>query len=342
MIMLQFTIDPDALVDVIHRDDWGAFVKRLDRFWRSQGVLVVPSNFKESLDQSQLSTERRKEWITILSQNSYRKNPMSKPLFGNKLTSWQDLQGFDDLIDVAAVNESSLLGLGLASMDTHCGHDKSGMTTVEVTRGIHLSITCKVLAAEDLGTQAIPPEEPPDEIWENRLKRHAIYSNSVAVIDAYAIGNMDGLLFLIEKLVTDGWRNPKLYQTVDVYSAYSTFSGRGPDAPPSIRRRLKTEAQRLTSLLGSNFPKVSIRVNLLHSKDIRDVTHDRWIRYNENIIELGDGLRVLQASNRGALNFTLKRNDSERKKQEGWLSSLCRNQKDDDTSFLQVYSHPPK
>ena len=341
-MILQFAIEPEVLKDVADRGTWASFVDGLEQFWPSHGVLVMPSDFDKTFNQSGLDSHRLSEWKKLVTHEAHRKSYSPKEFVGfdwATVESWKDLKPCDNKIDLALLQDVRAAVFGLIEDDVPCLHDPRQEVLVEIARGHHLSSTCRVQDLRELATKVVGPIGNPDQIWEQRLRKHAMHSTSVAVVDKFAIENRQGLHLLLEKLVTDGWQSGAKTQTVDVYSSYKQFHGQGPGSPSSIRSELEAEAVRISNKLNSQVLNVQVNVNLLHQAD---VPHDRWIRFDKNIIELGKGLEILEANRKQAFSFQLKREDAEREKQESYLRSLCKNKRDSGPPYLCVSAYPPR
>ena len=249
-------------------------------------------------------------------RDTYRKSLLTKNFTGvdwAKVLTWDSLEEYKWQFDLALLQETRAACFNLLDEDDHCKHDPQDKIPIEIARGHHILFTCKVMEIEDLAKKSVPKEEQPEQVWEKRLRKHAMHSTSVAVVDKFAIDDWQGLRFFLQKLVTDGWQSDKTLQTVDIYSTYTTFNGKGAGSPAAIKSELKAEATQLTKELGAGIPNVRINVNLLHRDN---VPHDRWLRFGENIIELGKGLATLESDRKEGLSFQLKGRDLGREDEE--------------------------
>ena len=341
-MILQFIIEPESLKDVSDRGDWRMFIDSLERLWPSHGVLIMTPDFDESLKQSGLEDHRVSEWKLFIMREAHRKRFVTRGFDGvnwNTLQTWDDLKAYNGHFDLALFQEVRAALFGLLDDDVPCLHDPRSEAQIEIARARHVLFTCQVKEAESMAKRSVTPTQTPDEVWEQRFRKHAIHSTSIAVVDKFAINDWRGLRCFLEKLVTDGWQSDKTMQTVDIYCAYQHFSGQGPGRPRFIRANLQAEATRLSTELGSQLPKVQIKFHLLHPGNL---PHDRWIRFDNNIVELGNGLETLDPNRNQVFSFQLKEKDQERHGQERKIKSFCRSQKDGDDIFLSVFSHPPR
>ena len=118
----------------------------------------------------------------------------------------------------------------------------------------------------------------------------------------YAARRSEGLQFFLEKLVTDGRQPGETLQAVHIYSSYRAFSGTGDGTAASIRKELREGVTRMIAGIGSVVPNLEIQVHLFHEADL---PNDRWLRVDDNIIELGHGLEILEPTRSQAFSFKL-------------------------------------
>ena len=339
-MILQFIVEPELLKDVADRGNWTTFVDSLERFWPSHGVLIMPPDFENTFNQSGLDSHRLSEWKKFVTHDAHRKSHLTTEFAGftwARLESWDDLDRYDSHIDLALLQDVRAALFGLVEDDIPCVHDPRQKVPIDIARGHHVLSACKVREVEDRAMKAVTPFESPEQVWQERFRRHAKHSTSVAVVDKFAIEDWTGLRLFLEKLVTDGWQSEVKTQTVDVYTTYQHFNGQGQGNPSSIKSKIEAEAARLSNELNFQVPNVRINVNLLHPAD---VPHDRWIRFDKNILELGKGLATLEANRNQAFSFQLKKEDIGRQQQEMRLKSLCRNERASGPTFLNVSSYP--
>ena len=187
--------------------------------------------------------------------------------------------------------------------------------------------TCQSLKMQDLGRNAVTPTESASQVWEERLRNHAKHSTSVLLVDIYAADRWEGLQLFLEKLITDGHQPDEGLQTTHIYSRYRAFTGTGPGSAAYIKRQLNEEAKRLSTSLGSALPNLEIQVHLFHGDNL---PNDRWLRFDDNIVDLGHGLEVLESKRTQAYSFHLSARDNGRQLQEMALQSICKRHRDDE------------
>lgn len=327
-MLLQFVIEPAALGELVHRGNWGTFLASLESFWHSHGVLVMPDDFDEHLDRSGLDRYRISQWRTFIKDGPKRVLPKNDHgVDWVEAVSWDDLKEHIGEFELALLQQTHAGRFGLVDENEHCTHDPSGHVPIEITRGEHILFTCQSKKMQNLGRSAVAPEETPQQVWAERLRSHVKHSTSVLLVDIYAALRWEGLQLFLEKLVFDGRQPGQQLQSVHVYSAYRNFRGTGPESAAGIKAELRNEAKRLGAGLGSTVPSLDVQIHLFHQDDL---PNDRWLRLDDNIIDLGHGLEVLESNRSQAFGFHLSVDDYGRQRQETGLQSFCRNHRDDE------------
>ena len=188
--------------------------------------------------------------------------------------------------------------------------------------------TCQARKVRDLGSKAVTQEETPIQVWEERLRNHLRHSTNIFLVDIYAARSWSGLRFFLEKLVTDGRQPGDSLQTVHIYSSYKVFDGSGYQSAASVKQQLREGVSLLSTGFGPLVPNLKVQVHLFHENNL---PNDRWFRFDDNIIELGHGLEILEPNRSQAFSFKLSGGDPGRLRQESSLKLLCSNHGDDDS-----------
>ena len=338
-MILRFVIEPEMFKDLENRGDWPVFLQALDRFWRPHGVWIIPNNFDQELAASGLAGGRISEWKRFVTHEGFRKQPFrNKPGDFNwaSVQAWADLSVHTTAFDLALLQEARAAVLDLVDDSEFCKHDPAGHVPIEIARGRHVLFTCKVEEINDLAKNAVPLTDTPDQIWETRFRTHVRCSSSVMIVDKYAArkNNRRSFVFVLNKLMTDGWQDTTRTQTVNIYSTYSWRAGRPLQDPAVIKSDITQWANAFTASLNAPLPNVQINIHLLAEPDVK---HDRWIRAGKNIIELGKGLAVFEHNRQESLGFLLKPEDKERDRAESSLASICKSQTQGGGKFVNVF-----
>ncbi len=327
-MLLRFVIEPSTFEDLVLRGDWGTFLGGLESFWPNHGMFVMPEDFDDILDQSSLDRHSIGQWRTFLMAGAKRTLLQKNGgIDWSGIQSWDDLKGVNGQFEIAILQRASTARFRSSADSEYCAHDPADQVTIEISRGDHLLFTCQSRKVQELGSKAVTQEETPSQVWEERLRNHIRHSTSILLVDIYAARRSEGLQFFLEKLVTDGRQPGETLQAVHIYSSYRAFSGTGDGTAASIRKELREGVTRMIAGIGSVVPNLEIQVHLFHEADL---PNDRWLRVDDNIIELGHGLEILEPTRSQAFSFKLAGGDSGRQRQESQLKLLCKNHRDDD------------
>ena len=344
-MLLRFVIEPSTLEDLVLTGGWDTFLGSLQWFWPTHGVLVMPEDFDDVLDRSGLDSHSISQWRTFCMGGAKRTLVQNNSgIDWSEIASWHDLEVVNGQFEMALLRQANVARFRSPSDSEYCAHDPGGQVDIEITRGDHVLFTCQARKVQDLGSKAVTHEETPSQVWEERLRNHVRHSTNILVVDIYAARRWDGLRFFLEKVVKDGRQSGDILQTVHIYSSYGTFHGSGSYSASSLKQRLRQGVKQMSKGFGSLSPKLRVQIHLFHENDL---PNDRWLRFDDNIIELGHGLEMLEPKRSQAFSFKLSGGDPGRLQQEAGLKSLCKNHKDDDAvsygSFsVNVCTHPQR
>ena len=335
-MLLRFVIEPSTFEDLALRGDWDTFLGSLESFWPAHGVFVMPKDFDDVLDRSGLDSHSISQWRTFLMAGAKRTLLQNNSgIDWSGMQSWDDLEGVNGQFEMALLRQADTARFRSPSDSEYCAHDPAGKVAIEIARGDHVLFTCQARKVQDLGSQAVTQEEPPSQVWEERLRNHFRHSTNILLVDIYAARRWDGLRFFLEKLVTDGRQPGDTLQTVHIYSSYRAFHGSGYGSAVSVRQQLREGVTHMSTGFDPLVPNLKVLVHLFHEDD---VPNDRWLRFDDNNIELGHGLEILEPTRSQAFSFKLSGGDPGRLPQESRLKSLCKNHSDDDAVSYGSFS----
>ncbi len=343
-MLLRFVVEPEALKDLAHSGNWDSFLGGLELFWPAHGIFIMPEDFDGILDQSGLDSHRISQWRQFMLAGQKRTFPHNtRGIDWAEKQSWHDLEEVNGQFDLALLQQTTVARFRSSNDTEYCAHDPKNQVLIEITRGDHILYTCRSRRVQDLGSKSVTPEEPPRQVWEERLRDHAKHSTSVLLVDIYAARNWGGLRLFLEKLVTDGRKPGEDLQTVHIYSTYESFSGMGNNTAANVKNSINDGVRQLRKEFRSAVPNLEVQVHLFHTSNF---PNDRWMRFDDNVIELGHGLEVLEPGRSQAFSFSLSARDEGRQTQEARLRSICKMHKNDDaisygTFKLSVCTRPP-
>ena len=348
-MLLQFSIEPEAFKDFVDREtaEWRVSISNFMKFWRSHGVFVLPVDFDPAA--SGLSGQRLNDFRSLVLNDSpqqYRRRKIGKhesPDWAN-VQSWADLRQYIGQFDLAFLERTRAACLDLDE-ESVCAHYKSNPPIpIEVGRWNLANDTCEVKSISDLAKAPVRPDETPEQIWGERFQKYAMHSNTVVAVDLYAARerNQESLIAFITSLITKGRQPNKGIQSVKIFSTYDNqhHSNYNPaDSFLEIKSRLRDEAEHLpTRPVGVN---LHIDVYLLPDKpDLRE--HVRWLRFDDNAIEIDRGLEVLKAQRWEPVSFQLKEGEDDyKRKKEIRMEKYCETRSTGDERLLRVFGLKP-
>lgn len=298
-MLVQFAIEPEAHTAVEDRGpaEKKGYINRLLDFWRDHGVLVVPKaragweDWVSKLDQKQ----RDSLMGAYKSAQKYRRRHCD--ICWNELQSPADVSRYADQLDIGMIilEPTRAMELGLSSsMDDPCAH----CGRAEITLWQFASDTCELVRLRELSQEDIKQKDTPQAIWENRLRGYAQHSQRAVIVDRWAVRDLSlthepsvALPFLLSRLIDGDRKNRKLL-SVSVISTYD--DGSNPDLDNSLEK-VKSKIEDMLSGKLSNSSVKKIDFYLLADSTASQLDfHDRWIRFDDNVIEIGRGLEILE------------------------------------------------
>ena len=344
-MLLQFIIEPEAFHGFTSREnaEWRASLLDFMSFWRSHGVLVLPSDFDP--EKTGLQGQRLNDFKSLIINESflqYRRRKLSKNESPNwaSVQSWNDIKQYVGRFDLALLERVRAACLDLDD-DSMCAHSKDDPPVpIEIGRWNLVNHACEVRKLTDRAQAPVRQTEPPTQIWAERFQKYAAYSNTISVIDLYAARNrnLESLSTFLKNLITRGRGPSKAIQRVKIFSTYDNPNRRNYDPNDdfhSIRQRLESQALGLPTLPAGM--KMQIDIYLLPDKpDLR--SHVRWIRFDDNVIELDKGLEVFKVHRGEPVSFQLKDGGNEDKmKKEQRMEKYCETRTKGDDQLLRVF-----
>lgn len=304
-MIVRFAIDTDAL----GMDDTSAPVRRacherVIKLWTDLGVLVYAGGSK--LRDSDLVTairelpqDVRKRWQAALKSNRATPGP----------PSWQglalveetaDLDGLQQLLQVAYLHEVRGGLLGIADGDA-----AKMVGAIEIVRFDCADQSETFRKAADLCQSHIAEGEAVSDVWRTRFQALAQHTRNITVVDRYAVKQVadrvwatgpacghSGLRRLLTELdgVHVGSRG------VTCFSAW--------DGDRDHIRRCVGDVAGLMRRGGLR----ELRLFMATDRDFGAIAHDRFIRFDNSVCEVGTGLDVLDGQSvRRTSTFTMKR-----------------------------------
>ena len=300
-MLVPFIIEPGAYDATEFRSDVrGREEKRLVKdfmdFWHDHGVLVMPEGYDwdaclENLGQNQ----RDRLQVAYTAEGAFRKrNRRQGQICWNELESHADLNQCAAQLDIGMfiLEPVRAMELGLSGDDLckRCGQ-------VEITLWGHVKATDSVTALRVLAQKPIQPEDTQQAIWEERLRGYAEYSKEIAIVDPFVVRGLSrdhqpstALPFLLKRLMGCELKNGKR-RNLHVVSTYGDEPGTNLD---DSLAKIKSNIERFCDGNVSNSNIAKIKFSLLSHADHGAKFHDRWIRFDNNVITLDHGLAMME------------------------------------------------
>ena len=282
-MLVEFAIE----VDAIDGSTNPSVIDRLLKTWRHYGVLISPgrrdSSIKQRLESLKNPTLRKiwkDAWMHVLKQtrNAYR----SVPVDGTRMEGWNAIASRADLasysfIDMALLKQQRADDLGISQGSPElCGN-------VEGARIHDVDQTSRVRDSALLSQEDIERDIQIVDLWTKRFERFAKTSREVSIVDKYAFqkGTIDGLYQFLNLLNRDSES-----------SRVIIYTSPGKAAHPSTEiARIETSIRKETeTFTGSGIGTIEIR--FLRDGLFRIDGHDRHVRFDNNIFNIGVGIMI--------------------------------------------------
>ena len=282
-MLVKFAIEADAIDNSASAP---AHVKRLLKQWAYCGVLVYPPVRDVSIQRrlDELDQQPRKVWseawrkILKSKRNMYRSYPMDEGNFTwDDIMKCEDLAGYDEMFEVAILEDVRATVLNIPEGEAKYCHN------VEVLRLPDLDMSIEFERSESRSMDRIRINKPVEDLWRERFQRLAEHSHEIAIVDSYALRDnaIQGTAKLLALLDRDS-------RGCDV-TLYASPPTELTEDAESIRRKLLYTVRQL------NEGGIRSLVVRLHPEDdFRIYAHDRHVRFDRNVLQIGRGIRVFR------------------------------------------------
>ena len=262
-MLLNFFIDPEAIDDNINR----SHINALRNKWQQFGVLAHPSHNDGAF------RDLRRKFPHLTQENRRLWN-----------ASWQEIENDPvrflrcrDLFQVALISEQ------LAVNEQILDGDSKYVRGVEAIRFTQVNDSKEFRRAEDLSRKRIEIDELITDIWQERFQQLAGYAHKVVIVDEWAVreDNIEGLVRFLNLLDENSSGC-----AVTVYSSPET----------EHQEEVKTISDRLSNRtsLFSTYGISSVEIRLRPEDDFRLYAHERHVRFDNRVFNIGRGLRTFQ------------------------------------------------
>ena len=293
-MLIKFNVDPAAFLEEVERDGKTAQPRILGflEFWKRHGILApgTPQARADMLETLRAMADRSAIALLIRalgepSRSPYRKWEADRTSVDlSTVNTVFQMAQYGQRFNMAMLTDRHIDRLGTSSSakcpddlycpSVHCGN-------VSAVSLLNVDLACLVKALVSQEDWIIPHGATYQQIWAERLRPYAHYSQSIAVVDRF-VANRDGspkneLVRLLESLGSD----PRVKDHLDVTiwcTAEDSGQATGAALVSGLRKRF-----------GSS--KLSIAMNLFdaddqHMSPEERFPRDRWLRFDEIIFKL--------------------------------------------------------
>ncbi len=262
-MLVNFYIDPDAVDNDTNR----SHINALRNKWQQYGVLAHPSQ-----DDGGFANIRRK--FPELNQSLQR-------IWAR---AWREIE--NDPIRFLKCRDNfrvALISQVRAGNEQIPDGDGKYFRGVEAVRLTQVNDSREFIQAEALGRKRIAVGDSVSSLWQERFQRLARHSREVVIVDEWAVrGNtFEGLVRFLNLL--DGDSNGC---AVTIYSSPET----------ELQEQVTTIIDNLSdcAVQLDGYGIDSIEVKLHPEDDFRRYAHERHIRFDNRVIDIGRGVRIFQ------------------------------------------------
>lgn len=297
-----FYFDLELFEDTTLREQALANGALLDS-WRDYGCLVSGGLTAESVKASVKSVPPKyyQKWLNAF---SFYKQTKSDP-------ATENLSGFDNFDCLKAEFVPLGVKTALISSDYIALYDNlnCSVTGFELVSPSNFNESINFQRSNEFAVKDIEQKEAIQDIWNSRFHNLACYSKVVTIIDRFSVINLladhrDGLKTSIEHLFellakTNRKFSIKLYGACDI-GGKATNITELKTYLNSVLRKKPCYAKCISSF------DISLCKNNFFGKE----AHDRMLRFDDHIIQIGNGLDVFRDSPVLYNTFNIKRPDS--------------------------------
>ena len=283
-MLIRFAIDPSAL-SLSDRPAWetlGDHVRCMKYGWR-YGILIYSGAEFEKSDiwraVEKLPQEFRTRWHVAFKKMRKRKGPPDWLGLGHNI-SLKDIQELCDDVQVACLEEVGAEIVGFPENEIVFQVQPNGPEIVRLSSIDHATpFNC----AEAASGRLIPEGLGLDELWRDRFKDVASFSQYISIVDRYAVENFhEGKRRGLERLLKEIDGTAKGAK-VRIYAGIKKYA------------RSDLEQSVKDILLGRGGVR-EIEMFLVPSGQFSQPSHDRFLRFDDDVYDIGFGVGVFDGA----------------------------------------------
>lgn len=279
-MLVRFTIDPGCIESATADAQTIAAHRRLIQLWKDFGICIYSgpslkrSNLRNGIDACTTQSVR-KHWQEALKKKlRTAAGPPGWPGIESAFAK-SDLLGSAEVLEMACVTDDRALSLGVEP-DSGMYFDED--TDIEVSILGSIDQTEAFRRAARLQSVTFQSGHLVEEIWKAYFPNLVRHGTNCVIVDRYALHRPNALKGIIERLSSA----PDLKLTV--YAAISA------ELPKS------TAVQRFNDSF-NQCPEFQMNSTLVlnNSSDMQKAVHSRYIRVDETIVWIDDGVRSFES-----------------------------------------------
>ena len=267
-MLVNFYIDPDAVdndIDAYH-------IRELRTKWQNLGVLSHPSQddggFRDIRRRfRQLNQNKRRIWDRLWRE------------IVNDPTRYLKCR---DNFKVVLISERLANNEQIPNGESAYFHSAS-LGSVEGVRLTEINASQEFASSEEISSRRIAIGERVTDLWQERFQQLAKHSREIVVVDEWAVrdNNFEGLVRFLNLLEDDS--NDC---AVTIYSSPET------ELPEQVMTIINNLSDCVAQLDGYGISSIEIR--LRPEDDFRIYAHERHIRFDNRVLDIGRGVRIFQ------------------------------------------------
>lgn len=282
-MLVEFAIELDAIDNSVSP----AHIGRLLEMWERFGILVFPDYNDDSVKRriKSLEPSPRKMWqaawvrIRKSRSNRFRTRPfIGEALNWDVIDTPSALAEYSDKFNVVLLEETRAIVLNIPEGSSEYFGDVEGIRLGDI------DVSEKFRRSKALSSMPVRVNKSTQNLWLERFQKFASNSKHIVIVDQWAIryDNSGGLIRLLRFIDRDGCECQ-----VTVYSSPRL------EADPAEMSSIDKMLRDVISTFSDGGVK-GISIRLFPEDDFRIYAHDRHIRFDSSVFNIGRGVRIFE------------------------------------------------
>ena len=293
-----FAVDLEAFDDSTNWSQINSLLKK----WRNYGILTYPTGKElaktlvKLKELRNLGTREQKEWRknceTLFKEakagmhSNFPYQSIDHEFDWKYIKNPSNLISHQNKLQVAFMKESRAQAVGVSAGSKFLTSD------LEAVLGPNVGASRKFDLAEEraLNPIVINIDDKVDEVWNKHFRAYARQAKGITIVDSYAVddpngkSNIEGTFCLLRFLDRDAQDCE-----VTIYSALQEDARRAETEANEVKKLFEN---RKVELHVGGVRKISVQLFLM--ADFSKPAHDRHIRFDSYVFDIGRGLRIFE------------------------------------------------